>query len=64
MSFAGNYLEYKEASLQIFMEGSYQGMIESYGRWHDPTQAAWTSTIAPPVSPDFVFGQLQQRSRM
>ena len=57
-----NYDEYKEALLQIFIEASYHGMIESYGRWHYPEQATWNQTMTPRVRPDFVFGL--QRSRM
>ena len=58
----GNYDEYKEALLQIFIEASHHNMVESYGRWHYPAQAAWNQTVTPPVRPDFVFGQ--QRSRI
>ena len=62
MGSGGSYDEYKEALPQIFIEGKYHGMIESYGRCRYPEQATWSQTMAPPVRPDFVFGL--QRSRL
>ena len=58
----GNYNEYKEARVQIFIEANHHSMVESYGRWHYPAQAEWNQTMIPPVRPDYVFGQ--QRSRL